>query len=44
MVGLIFVGGIARLAHFPLNWTIDLAASSLGPASCRLTSHGVATA
>lgn len=25
MVGLIFVGGIARLMHAPLNWTADLA-------------------
>jgi TRAP-type C4-dicarboxylate transport system permease small subunit len=25
MVGLIFVGGVARLAHHPLNWTTDLA-------------------
>ncbi len=25
MVVLIFVGGLARLAHHPLNWTIDLA-------------------
>ena len=25
MVGLIFVGGIARLLHHPLNWTTDLA-------------------
>jgi TRAP-type transport system small permease protein len=25
MVVLIFVGGLARLAHVPLNWTIDLA-------------------
>ena len=25
MVGLIFVGGLARLAHHPLNWTMDLA-------------------
>lgn len=24
MVLLIFVGGIARLLHYPLNWTIDL--------------------
>ena len=24
MVGLIFTGGIARLLHHPLNWTIDL--------------------
>jgi TRAP-type transport system small permease protein len=25
MVGLIFLGGVARMAHYPLNWTIDLA-------------------
>jgi TRAP-type C4-dicarboxylate transport system permease small subunit len=25
MVGLIFLGGIARLAHSPLNWTTDVA-------------------
>ena len=25
MVVLIFVGGLARLAHVPLNWTIDMA-------------------
>lgn len=25
MVGLIFLGGVARLMHMPLNWTIDLA-------------------
>jgi TRAP-type transport system small permease protein len=25
MVALIFVGGLARLAHHPLNWTMDLA-------------------
>jgi TRAP-type C4-dicarboxylate transport system permease small subunit len=25
MVLLIFLGGVARLAHMPLNWTIDLA-------------------
>jgi TRAP-type C4-dicarboxylate transport system permease small subunit len=25
MVGLIFAGGVARLLHHPLNWTIDLA-------------------
>lgn len=25
MVVLIFTGGIARLLHYPLNWTIDLA-------------------
>jgi TRAP-type C4-dicarboxylate transport system permease small subunit len=25
MVGLIFLGGVARLLHYPLNWTIDLA-------------------
>ncbi len=25
MVALIFTGGIARLLHYPLNWTIDLA-------------------
>jgi TRAP-type transport system small permease protein len=25
MVGLIFLGGVARLAHHPLNWTTDLA-------------------
>jgi TRAP-type transport system small permease protein len=25
MVGLIFVGGIARLMHHPLNWTNDMA-------------------
>jgi TRAP-type C4-dicarboxylate transport system permease small subunit len=25
MVALIFIGGLARLAHYPLNWTIDLA-------------------
>jgi TRAP-type C4-dicarboxylate transport system permease small subunit len=24
MVGLIFLGGVARLLHNPLNWTIDL--------------------
>jgi TRAP-type transport system small permease protein len=24
MVGLIFLGGVARLMHMPLNWTIDL--------------------
>jgi len=24
MVGLIFTGGVARLLHYPLNWTIDL--------------------
>lgn len=25
MVGLIFLGGVARMLHHPLNWTIDLA-------------------
>jgi TRAP-type C4-dicarboxylate transport system permease small subunit len=25
MVGLIFLGGVARLAHHPLNWTTDVA-------------------
>lgn len=25
MVALIFLGGVARLMHYPLNWTIDLA-------------------
>lgn len=25
MVALIFTGGIARMLHYPLNWTIDLA-------------------
>jgi TRAP-type C4-dicarboxylate transport system permease small subunit len=25
MVGLIFLGGVARLMHHPLNWTTDLA-------------------
>lgn len=25
MVGLIFVGGVARLLHHPLNWTFDFA-------------------
>jgi TRAP-type C4-dicarboxylate transport system permease small subunit len=25
MVGLIFLGGVARMMHMPLNWTIDLA-------------------
>ncbi|WP_034851975.1 TRAP transporter small permease [Inquilinus limosus] len=25
MVGLIFLGGVARMAHYPLNWTTDLA-------------------
>jgi TRAP-type C4-dicarboxylate transport system permease small subunit len=25
MVALIFLGGVARLLHYPLNWTIDLA-------------------
>lgn len=25
MVALIFAGGVARLLHYPLNWTIDLA-------------------
>lgn len=28
MVALIFVGGAARLAGMPLNWTIDLATCS----------------
>lgn len=28
MVGLIFVGGVARMMAMPLNWTIDLASCS----------------
>lgn len=28
MVVLIFTGGVARLLHYPLNWTIDLATCS----------------
>ena len=38
MVVLIFVGGLARLAHFPLNWTIDLA-TCLFAWACFLSAH-----
>ena len=44
MVGLIFAGGLGRILHSPINWTIDLATCCFaGPASSAATSRGATT-